>query len=181
SKPTTTASTANRKTTSAVNLRSTASYGDNIISTIPKGAKVQYVKMVNGWAQVKYGGKTGYMGETYLAKLLKGGMTPSTKAGGGLDGKGGRMAMLHPNEIVSNPVDSKLLMEATKNLKAIDMNSLSQINPTQLPKAISKDYSNSVTNQMGSLVHIENFTGTQAEVDSVTSKLVKGMQKKGWR
>lgn len=62
---TTTITTKTMTTTGNVYLRKTASYGNNIITTIPKGAKVTYYSGT-GWAKVKYDGKTGYCGYKYL-------------------------------------------------------------------------------------------------------------------
>ena len=62
---TTTSSGTTKTTTGNVYLRKTASYGNNIVCTIPKGAKVTYYSGT-GWAKVKYNGKTGYCGYKYL-------------------------------------------------------------------------------------------------------------------
>lgn len=58
-------STNAKTTTGSVYLRSTASYGNNIICVIPKDAKVTY-HSGTGWAKVTYNGKTGYCGYRYL-------------------------------------------------------------------------------------------------------------------
>jgi hypothetical protein len=51
---------------SAVNFRSSAGYGNNIIGTLPKGATVQYFGEKNGWASIEYKGKKGYVGPSYI-------------------------------------------------------------------------------------------------------------------
>lgn len=73
SSSTSTSSSANRKITSAVNFRSGASYGNNIIGSIPKNAKVTYVSSSGGWSKIKYNGKTGYVGSSFLQKFDTGG------------------------------------------------------------------------------------------------------------
>lgn len=59
------ATTQTKTTTGSVYLRSTPSYGNNIICVIPKGSKVIYLGGT-GWANVIYDGKTGYCGYKYL-------------------------------------------------------------------------------------------------------------------
>ena len=61
----TTTSETTKTTTGDVYLRSSASYGNNIICVIPKGSKVVYYSGT-GWAKVKYNGITGYCGYKYL-------------------------------------------------------------------------------------------------------------------
>jgi len=51
---------------SYLNLRTTASYGDNIYTSVKAGTKLEYHGMYNGWARVKYDGKTLYCGKSYL-------------------------------------------------------------------------------------------------------------------
>jgi hypothetical protein len=50
----------------ALNFRSSAGYGNNVMSVIPQGGAVTYYGMENGWAKVGYGGRTGYVGSQYL-------------------------------------------------------------------------------------------------------------------
>jgi hypothetical protein len=49
-----------------VNFRSSAGYGNNVIGTIPKGSAVTYLGTSNGWAHVKYGSKSGYVGPQFV-------------------------------------------------------------------------------------------------------------------
>ena len=51
---------------SALNLRTSASYGNNIYKSVKKGTKVEYLGLSNGWAKIKYEGKTLYCGKNYL-------------------------------------------------------------------------------------------------------------------
>lgn len=51
---------------SYLNLRTSASYGNNIYKTVKAGTKLEYLGMYNGWARVKYESKTLYCGKSYL-------------------------------------------------------------------------------------------------------------------
>lgn len=55
-----------KHTKESLNLRSGAGYGNNVLESIPKGATVDYMGLVNGWAHVSYKGKSGYVGPSYL-------------------------------------------------------------------------------------------------------------------
>jgi len=66
---TTTTATTTKTTKSNLNLRDAASTTTGkIMTTIPKGSSVEVVSGpdANGWYQVKYSGKTGYVNGTYL-------------------------------------------------------------------------------------------------------------------
>ena len=54
--------------TSGVNLRKTASKDGEVLTTMPKGAQVEVTGSENGWIKVKYNGKEGFMGSSYLSK-----------------------------------------------------------------------------------------------------------------
>ena len=49
-----------------LNLRTSPSYGNNIYKAVKKGTKLEYLGTTNGWAKVKYEGKTLYCGASYL-------------------------------------------------------------------------------------------------------------------
>ncbi|MBR6641714.1 MAG: N-acetylmuramoyl-L-alanine amidase [Clostridia bacterium] len=49
-----------------LNLRSSASYGNNIATSVQAGTVVEYLGIVNGWAEVIYNGRTLYCGSSYL-------------------------------------------------------------------------------------------------------------------
>lgn len=51
---------------SYLNLRTSASYGNNIYKSVKAGTKVEYHGMYNGWARIKYDNKTLYCGKSYL-------------------------------------------------------------------------------------------------------------------
>lgn len=48
-----------------LNLRTSPSYGNNIYKAVKKGTRLEYLG-TNGWAKVKYEGKTLYCGASYL-------------------------------------------------------------------------------------------------------------------
>lgn len=50
----------------SLNLRTSASYGNNIYKAVKAGTKVEYLGLSNGWAKVKYENKTLYCGKNYL-------------------------------------------------------------------------------------------------------------------
>jgi len=58
-----------RMTTFNLNLRSGAGTGFGILLTIPKGTKLTVLKLEGSWAQVSYGGKTGFVSVDYLTKV----------------------------------------------------------------------------------------------------------------
>ena len=53
--------------TSGLNLRS--SVNGSIITSIPKGAKVEIGETVNGWTKVKYNGQEGYVSTRWLSEV----------------------------------------------------------------------------------------------------------------
>ena len=50
----------------ALNLRKSASYGNNIYKSVKAGTRVEYLGLSNGWAKIKYENKTLYCGKNYL-------------------------------------------------------------------------------------------------------------------
>ena len=52
-------------TTANLRLRKTAPSG-SVLSTMPKGAKVEVLEKGSDWSKVKYNGKTGYASNAYL-------------------------------------------------------------------------------------------------------------------
>ena len=49
-----------------LNLRTSASYGNNIYKAAKKGTRVEYLGNSNGWAKIKYDNKVLYCGKNYL-------------------------------------------------------------------------------------------------------------------
>lgn len=56
-------------TAGALNIRATASNKGKIIGELAKGNTVQVIKIVGGWAHVKSGSKTVYVGSKYIKKV----------------------------------------------------------------------------------------------------------------
>jgi len=55
-----------KTTTFNLNMRTGTSTGHSIILTIPQGARVEVIASSNGWDQVNYNGKTGWVSSQYL-------------------------------------------------------------------------------------------------------------------
>ncbi|MCI8655244.1 MAG: CHAP domain-containing protein [Clostridia bacterium] len=51
---------------SMLNLRTTAGYGNNVYKAVNAGTQVEYTGLENGWAKIKFDGKTLYCGKNYL-------------------------------------------------------------------------------------------------------------------
>jgi len=58
------------KTTANLNMRKGSSTKQGIILTIPKGREVTVISSSNGWSNVSYNGKTGWVSSTYLTALV---------------------------------------------------------------------------------------------------------------
>ena len=60
-------SSSTKKTTTAyVNMREGGGMSYDVVTVVPKGAKVTVLKQGTYWTQVKYNGKTGWIKKTYL-------------------------------------------------------------------------------------------------------------------
>lgn len=83
------------------------------------------------------------------------------------------MAALHKKEQVLNKDDTSNLF------KTIDlMNRIHSKMKSFSPPSLSQKGKETMT-QIENLVHIENFNGTQKEVDSLASNLINSLGKKG--
>lgn len=51
---------------SMLNLRTSASYGNNIYKAVKAGTQVEYLGIKNGWAEIKFDGRILYCGKTFL-------------------------------------------------------------------------------------------------------------------
>lgn len=51
---------------SMLNLRTSASYGNNIYKAVKAGTQVEYLGMERGWAKISYEGRTLYCGKDFL-------------------------------------------------------------------------------------------------------------------
>jgi TP901 family phage tail tape measure protein len=151
-------------TTSALNLRSEPSYGNNVVLTIPKGAEVEYLGMSSGWTKVKYNGKTGYAGKGYL-KFDTGGFTGNDEG----------LAMLHKKEIVLNEMDTSNL------LKVIDITRdlVSNFKLPDFGKLFKQPTGATGGNTLNLSLNIANMNGTKKDVDFVLNEIAKGVNLMG--
>lgn len=98
----------------------------------------------------------------------------------GIDGKGGKLIIAHPNEIISNPVDSEKLLEASRILKGIDLSKLNIIDVTKnlIPKISIPDFNllkNSQTKPINQHIHVEKLELPNVTNTSGAELLVKGL------
>lgn len=49
-----------------LNLRASASYGNNVYKAVNAGTQVEYLGMEKGWAKIGFEGRTLYCGKNYL-------------------------------------------------------------------------------------------------------------------
>jgi len=96
------------------------------------------------------------------ASLSVGGMIP--RATGGIDGKGGRGIIVHPEEIISNPIDSKNMVVASSIMERVaSMISLPKLNSLFSP-ANSGD-------GVEINFNIDKMYGTEQEANGILSKI----------
>lgn len=55
---------------SMLNVRKSASTSATVLGTFESGQQIEVVSLSNGWAKVKYNGKTGYVSENILRHYL---------------------------------------------------------------------------------------------------------------
>jgi len=166
-----TADSNNRKTTSSLNMRKSPAYGNNVMSSIPKDAKVQYIGMEQGWAKVKYNGKTGYVGAKYLKKFDTGGYT------GDWAGNDGKVAMLHKKEVVLNERQTKDILDSSKI-----MDKITSLMPNLKRNVMANELatgSMSIVNNYELHVNIERVNGDKKGAETVVTQIMKGLKKMG--
>lgn len=166
----TTSNSSDRKITSAVSFRSSAGYGNNVIQTIAKGAKVQYLGIEKGWAKIKYNGKTGYVGEQFLQKFKTGGYT------GDWTGDDGKLAILHKKELVLNERQTSDILDTAKILGEVKRPILNRKN---LAKDFIAEGGVNITNNYELTVNIENMNGSKEQSQSVAKEIMTGLKKMG--
>lgn len=171
SKSNSSSSNADRKTTSALNFRSSARYGNNVMMTIPKGAKVDYVGMEKGWAKIKYKGKTGYVGSQYLKKFDTGGYTGNDVP------KEGAIALLHRKELVLNENQTKDILDTAKIMDKIK----GLIPEVSRGKILDKLASASevVTNVTYGDIYVTVQGGDKKKSKDIAKELMNEIKKKG--
>jgi TP901 family phage tail tape measure protein len=167
------------RTTTDLNLRSQPSYDGKVITVMPKGARVEYLGMENGWAKIKYNGKVGYAGKNYIEQFKTGGYT-------GEWGSEGKLAILHEKELVLNKEQTKDILTTAKIMERIK-NILPKINLATMqlsPVGVSNVGGSSVTNnyEYNVSVHVENMNGDKNSADIVASQIMQKIKRiKGGR
>ena len=169
-KTTSTTDSADRKTTTALNFRKSPAYGNNVISTIPKDAKVDYVGMEKGWAKIKYKGKTGYVGASYLKKFDTGGYT------GDWAGREGKVAMLHKKELVLNERQTEDILDTAKIMDKVT-NILPDVKRNTVASKLAT--AGSITNISYGDINVTVENGDKKKADAIAGEILKGMKKKG--
>lgn len=175
SSKTTSTSTANRKTTASVNMRSSAKYGDNVLTVLKAGTKVEYVGMVDGWAKIKYNKKTGYVGSSYLKKFDTGGYTGDNVP------KQGALAILHNKEIVLNNKQTENLLSTVKLMDKV-MNKSANITPNSYAKKYSNNndsVSQSSNDHYEINVNIDSLQGGKQGAEDLIKHINKERRKLG--
>lgn len=118
----------------------------------------------------------GYVG------LGVGGMTKNYGSTGGVDGKGGKVALLHPNEIVSNPLDTERLLRVSSIMDNIMRTISGVISTPTLSKASSTQNNTNNDNSTPLHINIDKFYGTKSNIDDLTKQINnKLLREKGKR
>lgn len=110
-----------------------------------------------------------------MVHLNTGGMTRAFGSSGGVDGKGGRMAVLHQNEIVNNPIDSAKLLETSTIMESI-MNSIRNVvkSPISNIKSMLKPSEQVASNGTVNInFNVDRMYANEAEVESFGKKIEK--------
>lgn len=114
--------------------------------------------------------------------LDTGGMTKSWGSSGGVDGKGGKYALLHEREVVLNPVDTQRMLKVSSIMESI-MGAISGV--IKLPTlSKSKASTNSGANDNSTHIHIniDKMNGTQSDIDNLSKQISnKLLREKGKR
>ncbi|MGL6081351.1 MAG: phage tail tape measure protein [Gammaproteobacteria bacterium] len=163
-------SKADRKITTAVSFRSKPDYGNNIIKTLAKDTKVDYLGMEKGWAKIKYGGKVGYVGSSFLKKFDTGGYTGNSLP------KGGGLAVLHNKEIVLNKQDTKNILDVTKLVRGM-VNVIPKLKRNALSSLTGGNNVNTTISYGDINVTVEN--GDKKKSKEIASEIISGLKKRG--
>jgi peptidoglycan hydrolase-like protein with peptidoglycan-binding domain len=146
-----------KTTKTALNFRSSAKTGNNVISVLPKGTKVEYLGVKDGWAHVKYKGKTGYVGKSYI--YHNGGIA-------------GMMNFSSPNRLKPDEINA-VLRQGEKVFTDKQVTSLVGGN-SQTNNSSGGDINFNIT------VHVEggqNSGALQASVETAVKKAIEGVKR----
>lgn len=100
-----------------------------------------------------------------------GGMTKGFGSSGGVDGKGGKFALLHQNEIVSNPLDTERMLRISSIMDNVMRTINGAISLPTLPKIQNTSTPTSTDNSTVIHINIDNMNGTQSDVDSLAKQI----------
>ncbi|MEQ6356552.1 phage tail tip lysozyme [Lysinibacillus sp. M3] len=100
-----------------------------------------------------------------------GGMTTSFGSTGGTDGKGGKLALLHQNELIFNPVDTQRMLRISSIMDNVMRTINGAIALPTLPKIQPNDTPTTADNSTVVHINIERMNGTQSDVDNLAKQI----------
>ena len=103
--------------------------------------------------------------------LDTGGMTKAFGSSGGVDGKGGKMAILHEREIVLNPVDTARILNVASIMENIMKNIGSALKLPTLPKLTQSDATSSNSETFNININVAKLNGTQSDIDNLSKQI----------
>ena len=104
------------------------------------------------------------------ASLDTGGMTKAFGSSGGVDGKGGKMAILHEREIVLNPVDTARILNVASIMENIMRNISGVVNLPKIP-SISQPNNTTTSEKIDINIHIAKMSGNQSDIDNLAKQI----------
>ncbi|MCM3387347.1 phage tail tape measure protein [Ureibacillus chungkukjangi] len=104
------------------------------------------------------------------ASLSTGGMIPNSS--GGVDGIGGRFAIVHPKEVINSPIDTERLLQTSSIMERV-ANLIKPISSSIL-KGINNVTSQPIIVQFGDVVG-----ATPQQAENFATKIVSGVKRKG--
>lgn len=118
----------------------------------------------------EYGERLKLSGDNQYVGLDTGGMTKAFGSSGGMDGKGGKMALLHEREIVLNPLDTERILKVSSIMDSIMRTINGVVNLPNPPKVSSSPTpSNSEVTNIN--INIAKLNGTQSDIDNLAKQI----------
>ena len=116
------------------------------------------------------------------ASLDSGGYTGNFGSTGGVDGKGGKYAVLHQKEIVLNPLDTERMFQISAIMENVMKNIGKAISLPTLPKIHKENAPTSSDNSTHIHINIDKMNGTQSDIDKLSKQISnKLLREKGKR
>ena len=103
--------------------------------------------------------------------LDTGGMTKAFGSTGGMDNKGGKLALLHQKEMVLNPVDTERMLRISSIMDTVMRTINNAIAIPTLPKIQSNNAPTTTDNSTVVHVNIERMNGTQSDIDNLAKQI----------